>query len=271
MVSLDDAKYVLLNGARMSRLGVGILRALSRSPAEDDYALLDWSAENALGRLCSSFPGFVSIISGCRVADYGCGDGWQSVGMAEAGAAEVLGIDTNRRVLAAARKRVVESSTSGDVTFCRKINELHYDYFDVVISQNSMEHFPDPDEALREMAIITRSGGRIFITFSAPWYSPWGSHMQFFTRVPWVNLIFSEETVMSVRSAFRGDGAKRYEDVESGLNRMSVARFERLVKSVGLVTVFSRYDCVRGWNLFNLVPFVRELFVNRISVELKKI
>lgn len=36
---------------------------------------------------------------------------------------------------------------------------------------------------------------------------------------------------MQVRSRFRCDGARRYEDVEGGLNRMTVGRFEDLIRA----------------------------------------
>lgn len=42
---------------------------------------------------------------------------------------------------------------------------------------------------------------------------------------------------MAVWSRSRSDGAERYEDVESGLNRMSLRKFDRLLKSSGLSVV----------------------------------
>jgi hypothetical protein len=73
---------------------------------------------------------------------------------------------------------------------------------------------------LDEMRLAACPGGCVLITFFEPWLSPYGSHMSHFTRVPWINVLFSERTVMNVRSLFRSDGATRYEDVEGGLNRI---------------------------------------------------
>lgn len=39
----------------------------------------------------------------------------------------------------------------------------------------------------------------LLITFGCPWLSPYGSHMHFFTKMPWINVFFSETTVMRVR------------------------------------------------------------------------
>lgn len=106
------------------------------------------------------------------------------------------------------------------------------------------------------------------ITFGCPWFSPYGSHMHFFCKLPWVNLIFPERTVMRVRSLYRNDGAMRYEDVESGLNKMSVAKFERIIANAGMRVLFRRYTGVKGYDFLTRLPVLRELFVNRIDCAL---
>jgi SAM-dependent methyltransferase len=127
-----------------------------------------------------------------------------------------------------------------------------------------MEHFPDPADALRQMERLLKPTGRILITFGEPWLSPWGSHMQFFCKVPWLNLWFSERTIMTVRSLYRQDGATRYEDVESGLNKMTLQKFERIVRDSGLVMEHRRYRCLKGLDFLARTP-LRELFVNQIN------
>jgi len=92
--------------------------------------------------------------------------------------------------------------------------------------------------------------------------------MQFFTKVPWVNLFFSERTVMSVRSRFRNDGAQHYEQVESGLGKMTVGKFERVLAESGLKADYVRYDCVKRLDVLKVLPRVRELFINNVSCEL---
>ena len=138
----------------------------------------------------------------------------------------------------------------------------------MVISQNSMEHFPDPSCEIGAMKSFVRATGRIMITFSCPWYAPYGSHMHFFTRVPWVNLLFTEKTVMGVRSHFRKDGASTYEAVEGGLNKMSIAKFEKLVRVHDLKVDWHRYECVKRLDWLGRIPLLRELFINRVRAVL---
>jgi hypothetical protein len=120
------------------------------------------------------------------------------------------------------------------------------------------------------MKSALKSDGKLLVTFGPPWYAPYGSHMQFFTRMPWVNILFSERTVMRVRARYRSDGAMRYRDVESGLNQMTVAKFEALVKRNGLLLEEGRYQCIKGLNGLGRIPFLRELFVNHISCVLRQ-
>ncbi len=67
-----------------------------------------------------------------------------------------------------------------------------------------------------------------------------------------------------------GGQVTRYEEVEGGLNKMSVAKFERLIRECGLRVDYKRYDCVKGINFMGKIPLLRELFVNNISGILAK-
>jgi len=252
-------------------LGERLLLALSRDPATGDFP--DPSAErtvdNATRALRASFPNFLQLVVGKDVVDFGCGSGYQAVAMALQGARFVLGIDPSATTLGRARALAEAHGVSDRVQFVERAAADHRGRFDVVISQNSMEHFPDPAAALALMASTLRNGGTLLITFSPPWYAPYGSHTRFFTRVPWVNLLFSERTVMAVRSRFRSDGATRYEDVEGGLNRMSLAKFERLVRGSALDVVHLHYQGVRGLRWPVHLPLVRELLVTRVDCALR--
>jgi SAM-dependent methyltransferase len=189
--------------------------------------------------------------------------------MALQGARFVLGVDPSLAAIERARGLAEAHGVADRVRFVEHPGADRLHSFDVVISQNSMEHFPDPSAALRLMVSMLRNGGTLLITFSPPWYAPYGSHMQFFTRMPWVNLLFSERTVMAVRSRFRSDGATRYEDVEGGLNRMSLAKFERLVRASSLEVLHLHYQGVRRLRWPARVPLVRELLVTRVDCALR--
>ena len=75
---------------------------------------------------------------------------------------------------------------------------------------------------------------------------------------------------MHVRSQFRADGARRYEDVEGGLNRMTLAKFESIIRSSGLTVEFLRYYPVRGLPFVKDIPVIRELLVASAACVLRK-
>ena len=263
---------------------------LCRKP--DVVGLSSSAPDNALALLTRVFPDFEQEIEGKDVLDFGCGAGFQSVAMAQCGARFVLGLDTNPKTLARARELGASMGLEGRVEFVEALDRFGIsvppcstqipkhrvlrqaqdaqEEFDIVISQNSMEHFPDPVAVLVEMKRALRPGGRIFVTFGPPWFAPYGSHMGFFTRVPWVNLLFPESAVMKARSRFVDDGAMRYGDVEGGLNKMTLRGFERTVAQCGLVMTRRRYDCVKGLDFLAKVPYARELFVNHVSCVLRQ-
>lgn len=250
-----------------------ILLALSRIPGTSDYieGHQKWTRGSSLSLLARVYPDFLALISDKEILDFGCGEGCQSLALAEAGARYVVGIDTNSESLRSAKTLLRTSTVEQKVEFVETLPAEMTGRFDVVISQNSMEHFRDPVGVLREMSDSLKPEGKLLITFGPPWYAPYGSHMHFFTKVPWVNLLFSENIVMKVRGHFRNDGARKYDQVESGLNKMSVARFENLVlNNSGLHVIYSRYDCVKGLNFLAKIPLVRELFINHLSVILIK-
>ncbi len=241
---------------------------LSHEPVHDPADARD--AGDPLGLLKRVFPEFERQISGKDVLDFGCGAGLQSIAMAQSGARFVLGLDTNPRTLARAKDLSARQGLGDRLAFAETLDESLLGRFDIVISQNSMEHFADPVGIIELMKTALKPEGRILVTFGPPWLSPYGSHMWFFTRVPWVNVLFSESAVMKVRSRFICDGATRYEDVEGGLNRMTVAKFESIVSHCGLEVSDQRYDCVRGLSLLAKLPGARELFINHVSCALRQ-
>ena len=209
-------------------------------------------------------PGFLELVRGRTVLDYGCGPGWQAVAIRKQGEARrVVGVDVNARWLEQGRALSQSQGCQDTVSFTSSLGSR--ETFDVVLSLNAFEHFGDPSEQLRRMARAVNPGGRLIISFAEPWYSHSGSHMGFFTKVPWVNVLFGEETVMRVRARYRADGARHYEEVEGGLNRMTVAKFERIVRASGLRVEHLTLHATRRLPLVTRLPVLRELLTAAVT------
>lgn len=252
------------------RLSKKLLLACSKEPSDDveEELLLPGSIESDLSLLIRLYPDFLEIIQNKTILDFGCGFGYQSLALAKAGAKYVVGLDTNQDTLDVARKLLADTDSDGNVSFVNTIAKDTERSFDIVISQNSMEHFTDPVATINEMKAALKPEGCLLISFGPPWYAPYGSHMQYFTIIPWVNILFTEQTVMEVRGQYRSDGARTYEEVESGLNKMTVSRFEKIIRESGLKIDYKRYDCVKGMNILSVLPGIRELFINHITCRL---
>ena len=135
-----------------------------------------------------------------------------------------------------------------------------------------MEHFRDPQKELHRMASLARK--ELIVSFAEPWFSPYGTHLNGTTHLPWLNLIFSERTRMNVRNLYPdgSDGAKRVEDVRGGLNKMTVARFERLVSAVpGFRVDYLLLRGVKGVPLVTKIPVVRELMTSALTCILRPV
>ena len=162
-------------------------------------------------------------LRGRDVIDFGCGDGEQTIEIAEAGARSVFGVDIRTSRFADAVRRAEAKGVADRVRFLERPDAP----VDVIVSIDSFEHFDDPVEILRIMASLLRPGGRVIASFGPTWYHPLGGHL--FSVFPWAHLIFTESTLIRWRSDFKTDNATRFRDVAGGLNQMTVSRFERLV------------------------------------------
>jgi 2-polyprenyl-3-methyl-5-hydroxy-6-metoxy-1,4-benzoquinol methylase len=183
------------------------------------------------------FPSTVwEKFTGKRVLDFGCGLGHDAVEIARHGAKFVVGVDIQESYLASARRLAEASGVSDRCCFSISTTEK----FDVVMSINAFEHIGDPAAAFRSIRESLVPGGVALIAFGPLWYHPYGGH--FFTLFPWAHLVFTEKSLLRWRADYIHDGATRYEDITGGLNRMTVRRFEKLVRSSGLTS--QSFECV---------------------------
>jgi SAM-dependent methyltransferase len=156
------------------------------------------------------------------VIDFGCGAGGEAVEMAQRGARRVIGIEIRESFIAEARKRAEREGVSDRCMFAQQTTEKA----DIILSIDSFEHFDDPAQVLRTMRGLLNDDGTVIIQF-VPWYHPLGGHL--FSVFPWAHLIFTERSLIRWRSDFKKDGARRFFEIEGGLNQMTIRQFKKLV------------------------------------------
>ena len=205
----------------------------------------------------------IASFRGMRLIDFGCGPGADAVAAALAGAVQVVGVDVQAHHIASARKLAEKHGVADRCRFIDVIAEPD-EYaalaggFDVVTSMDAFEHFEDPVHMLHEMHRMLAPRGRVIISFGPPWKHPMGAHLMAWIKLPWIHFLFREETVLEVRSRYLDDGAKRYEDVPGGLNRMTLASYESIVAASPFRS--SSFDPVpiRPFRLLAKIPGMRE-------------
>lgn len=110
-------------------------------------------------------------LRGARVADIGCGGGLLSEVLANAGA-RVTAIDLAPEVLEVARLHLHETNAQRavplaiDYRLCasRDLAAAEPAAFDAVCCMELIEHVPDPDALVGDLAALVKPGGRVFVS-----------------------------------------------------------------------------------------------------------
>jgi SAM-dependent methyltransferase len=65
--------------------------------------------------------------------------------------------------------------------------------FDLVFTQNALEHIPDPLTAIREAFRVLKPGGIFYATFDPVWTADSGSHFLEFVNEPWLQILLTDD------------------------------------------------------------------------------
>lgn len=266
----DDAEPPLQPLSLPARLSGLLLRLVSRRitarPGEYKESYFRGGASEA--RTFLQRFGIPIDFRGKRVLDYGCGYGPLAFHLAqEEGAAAVTGVDIDQARIDFARQRLSSEypDLAGSVEF-KLPGEMNDDQFDIVVSKDSFQHYDDPVSVLSQIRQLTAPGGLIAIGLGPLWKSPYGGAINFMTRLPWAHLIFSEEVIMRERMRYRPEErAQTFKDARGEFNKMTLARFRRIVDDSGMKVLSVRANASSGVvgsasRLLAAIPGCREFF-----------
>jgi 2-polyprenyl-3-methyl-5-hydroxy-6-metoxy-1,4-benzoquinol methylase len=117
-----------------------------------------------------SFAALLPDVAGSRVLDLGCGAGQLTLHLAQAGAAEVIGIDVSERMLEIARTQRAESL----VTYLRaSMDEAEFPAgrFELVVSSLALHYVEDYRRLVRRVADWLVPGGVIVFSTEHPMFT----------------------------------------------------------------------------------------------------
>lgn len=241
------------------------------------YSLEQYDEEFVLGvestrRFFSRFRGTLDV-RGRSVLDVGCGGGDMCIEAARRGATRVIGVDIQPLDWTRQNLRTQYPEFTDRIEFVStdgSLRELGDQRFDVLISKDSFEHYQDPEAFVTVIERFVAPGGVLAIGFGPLWKGPTGGHIDYMTKLPWAHLLFPEHTIMVERRRFRpAENARRFDEVRGGLNKMTLARFERIMDRSGLrsryfATNMSDNPLVRAMDVVSRVPQLREYFTANV-------
>lgn len=106
-------------------------------------------------------------LAGKTVLDVGCGGGILSESLAQAGAAQVLGIDMAEQSLAVARAHAQQNGIANLDYRCISVEDLAAQTpqaYDVVTCMEMLEHVPNPASVIRACAKLVKPDGYVFFS-----------------------------------------------------------------------------------------------------------
>jgi SAM-dependent methyltransferase len=241
-------------------------------------------AGRRLQKLMVRFEGNLRIDPNLSYVDVGCGHGDLALALIQAGATDVTGVDIVDRHVAEAMVTAQGVEVTHRPRFvCADINTWRTDrLFDVVISNEALEHIAQPDEFIRSLGRILKPGGVAFLAFGPLFHSPVGDHLNEFFRVelPWRGVLFSEKALLRLRLEFHrpGDAVDRFQDMVGGLNLMRFSEFLSYVSEAGFDLDFLNINPQLKsipplyWisEILRRIPLVRDYFVTSVYAVLKR-
>jgi len=212
--------------------------------------------------------------SGNKILDVGSGSGIKTA-FYSMKSGEAIGVDIDKGDLRESHRFIRERELEQVDFVAAEAGHLPFrrNSFDIVISNDALEHFKNWRNAVLEMERTVKSGGYVCINFGPLWLSPFGSHMDFseFFSPPWAHLIFSEETIKDVLILF---GKIREIDRDKHLfmhhlNHITVMEFKEMLKDTKLNILFFKLRTVPPFEALLKTP-IREFFTTGVVAILER-
>ncbi|MCX6645747.1 MAG: class I SAM-dependent methyltransferase [bacterium] len=265
-----------------------------KSPPDDPVAYSRWEFEEGKKVWEKFFDSRVNLESK-DVIDVGCGPGGKTCYLATRGPNRVAGVDFDPKLIRDAELAMSVLIPPEDRIRAEFVvadaSDLPFpdEYFDIATCSDAFEHFPDPQNVMKEVARILKTGGLFCIDF-AQFYSWNGHHLRDFFRTPWVHVFWSSDDILKAVREFSKEQRLEIQDLDlrekldemvgrrleqwgNGLNRMSLGEFEKLLINERRLKIKYCKKTAKNplmWPLI-FVPGIRELAVARNVYILKRV
>lgn len=220
------------------------------------------------------------------VIDIGCGAAGKSIYYAHIGAKKVYGVEILEKYRSQAEELAQKKGLADKFEFvCADCAALPFpdEFADTVIVNDAMEHIDNPEGTIREINRILKQNGRIYINFP-PYYHPMGAHLTDVIYIPWVQLFFSDKTLIesykklveklpdgNERINFRISKDKNGSEYFSYINKMTVKRFKKILKNLKIKPAYYAEVPLRKFLApLAKIPILKEMFIKTVVCVIEK-
>src|SRR5215510_11512656 len=221
-----------------------------RAYYDDRWARERWANRLQLARAIAILDGLLRLqLSFPRILDFGCGTGWLTVMLGRFG--PTTGMDLSASAIEIAQTRHLDVDfVAADCTTLQADNEQ----FDVVVSQEVIEHIEDQARHVDLLADFLRPGGYLLLTTPNAWnlahwtresLQAWGLQPieQWLTTRRLRSLLDRRFRVLEMRTILPGHGTE-------GLFRLVNSRkLSKTLEALGLLTLYERALTYAGFGL----------------------
>ncbi len=202
------------------------------------------------------------------VCEIGIGSGNVLKGFLELGVPNVYGVDIENRT------KELDSRINFSLKGVHNMSHLADNSIDLLYSFDAFEHIPNIETAFDECFRILKPGSIMYIKPCSPYLSPWAAHFYHILRIPYAEVLFSDETLTEY--------AKSVNKEIPFINRVPATRYfdylKKLPSNAKLMSLNYDFDWY-GTDLIIKYPEVFkakqesffDFFVSNIYIIIKKI
>lgn len=220
------------------------------------------------------------MFRGKTVLDIGCGAGGKTIYYASLGVRMIYGLEILEKYKSDAEGLASEKGYSDLFRFVpADAAKMPFEdqSIDTIIMNDAMEHVDRPEDVLRECKRVLTPGGKLYLNFP-PYGHPFGAHLSDEIGIPWVHRFFRQKTLIQVykdlaadlpdgdeRILFRISKDENGKDYFSYINKMSIRRFKKILKTSGfLVDYYSEEPLRNALGFLARFPLTKESFVKMV-------
>jgi SAM-dependent methyltransferase len=220
----------------------------------------------------------VSINENSTILEIGCGEGGNLVPFVSKKCNRIVGIDLSENKIEKGKKFFSELPGGDSVKLiCKDIYDIEdLGEFDVIIMRDVIEHIHDQERFMKFGKRFLRPGGAFYLGFP-PWYNPFGGHQQtlshkYLSKTPYFHIL-PRSWYDTVMKWFKESKEKREAHLEIYDTRISIERFERILKAENYITLRRTFYLINPnyqvkfglkprevWRLFSGIKFFRNFY-----------